>query len=172
MLAPIYVRRPPLDSAVLANAWARVQARSIPEPNSGCLLWEGCFNSKGYGSIKLGARSTPIYFTHRIAYEATYGPVPEGHYVLHKCDVAACVNPLHLFSGTMAENNKDAARKGRMSRKPRFAGEAHPRAKLSADDIRAIRADTRTQSAIGEQYGIRQAHVSAIKSRVIWKTVE
>jgi group I intron endonuclease len=51
-------------------------------------------------------------------------------------------------------------------------GERAHNAKLNANDIRAIRADTRKQKEIATDYGINQARVSAIKLRQSWKHVE
>src|ERR1035441_2143459 len=53
----------------------RLDKNSIPEPNSGCLLWLGAVCSKGYGSLRLKGRT---YSTHRLAYENSKGQIPEG----------------------------------------------------------------------------------------------
>lgn len=50
---------------------------------------------------------------HRFSYEETYGPIPKGMKVLHKCDNPLCVRPDHLFLGTDADNNLDRSLKGR-----------------------------------------------------------
>lgn len=69
-----------------------------------------------------------------MAYEMVYGPTPPGVCVLHKCDTPACVNPNHLRLGTHADNMADKVRRGRQAR-----GERHTRAKLTRNDVDAIR---------------------------------
>ena len=50
---------------------------------------------------------------HRLSHIAFIGPIKQGNYVLHKCDVGGCVNPNHLWQGTPQENVQDAIAKGR-----------------------------------------------------------
>ena len=80
--------------------------RSIPEPNSGCWLWLGRCDGKGYGRFN----NTMV---HRLSYLAARGPISAGLLVLHKCDVPGCINPDHLFLGTALDNARDRDRKGR-----------------------------------------------------------
>jgi hypothetical protein len=64
-----------------------------------------------YGSLNIAG--TPE-LTHRLAWEATHGPIPDGLFVCHKCDNPPCCNPDHLFLGTHQDNMDDAIRKGRI----------------------------------------------------------
>ncbi len=86
------------------------QDRAIPEPNSGCLLWEGAVQRHGYGHIRRGGRYLSL---HRVVWEETHGAIPDGLHVLHRCDVPACVNVAHLFLGTHTDNMRDIVAKGR-----------------------------------------------------------
>lgn len=88
---------------------------------------------------------------------------------MHKCDNPACVNPGHLRAGTLAENNQDVAKKGRMSKRPRFEGESHPRAKLTECDARRIKESTSTQDHLAQLYGVSQATISGIQTGKSWK---
>ena len=65
---------------------------------------------KGYGSFSVDGKSCPA---HRVAFELTHGPIPEGQVVRHKCDVPGCCNPAHLELGTSADNNRDRDERGR-----------------------------------------------------------
>src|ERR1700761_3720809 len=100
----------------------------MPEPNSGCWLWVGSLNENGYGTIGVAYKTQ---LAHRVSYRLHVGPIPDGLNVLHKCDVPCCVNPDHLFPGTQETNVIDMENKGRALH---YEGEAHGRAKLTAED--------------------------------------
>jgi hypothetical protein len=89
---------------------AKLEHYSIPEPNSGCLLWTGQLDDDGYGSLWWDGR---MQGAHRLALEEKIGPLPDGVQALHKCDLRCCIADAHLFPGTQAENNADMVAKGR-----------------------------------------------------------
>jgi hypothetical protein len=76
-----------------------------------CKPWQGQCNSKGYGRVHTSRKTRRL--AHRVAYEQAYGPIPDGMDVCHHCDNPPCVEPLHLFLGTHAQNMKDMVTKGR-----------------------------------------------------------
>lgn len=86
---------------------------TIPEPNTGCLLWTGGANRYGRGYFQMTSRES--YIAPRAAWTIERGPIPDGLCVLHRCDQPACVRIDHLFLGTQADNIADAARKGRLA---------------------------------------------------------
>ena len=142
---------PQLDEAAEARFWRKVQR------GPGCWLWRASRKPHGYGQLRLDGTTR---YAHRVAYRLVKGPIPTGLDVCHLCDVRACVNPAHLFVGTRADNMQDAARKGRVGS-----------AKLTPEDVRAIRADTRPQVAIAASYGVVQTTISSIKRGKTWRHV-
>lgn len=87
--------------------------RISPEPNSGCWLWLGQCDSKGYGRISLGGRHGGNTGAHRLSLKIAGVDVPDDMLVCHHCDVPSCVNPDHLFIGTQHDNLVDMVSKGR-----------------------------------------------------------
>lgn len=141
---------------------ARLDQFSIPEPNSGCVLWLGVINKRGYGRLRLG---DGVVAAHRAAWSLRNGPIPQGMYVCHKCDVPGCINPDHLWVGTPAENNADMLRKGRHVP---ARGEGNGMSKLTDDAARKIFADPREYRFIADDYGVSPVTVCHIKKRRRW----
>lgn len=160
---------PSRQPRVYTRGWPlarRLDFYSIPEPNSGCVLWTGATNAAGYGIINHQNRP---HLAHRLSWQIANGPIPEALAALHKCDVRACINPDHIFLGTRADNNADMVAKKR--NKP-CRGEQQGNAKLSVDEVRLIRSSPGLQREIAAQYAITQVTVSAIKLRKSWAHVK
>lgn len=60
--------------------------------------------------------------------------IPDGKYILHKCDIRNCVNPNHLYIGTHRDNMRDM-----VSRHRNHSGESNYQAKLKNCDAEKIR---------------------------------
>jgi hypothetical protein len=111
---------------------------SYVEKTDGCWLWRGTRQTRTgrdrYGGFDLDGRTVRA---HRYSLEVALGrPLRDGMYALHDCDNPQCVRPGHLYEGTAKQNAADRERRGR--RIPR-SGETHHNAKLSADDVYAIK---------------------------------
>lgn len=111
----------------------RFMAKVQPAEN-GCWLWTAATNADGYGLFAVHRASK---LAHRVAYEATKGPIPDGALLRHRCDTPACVNPAHLEPGTDLDNMADSIARGRRAS---FRGTRNPRAKLTPAQVASIRA--------------------------------
>jgi hypothetical protein len=94
------------------NAFNKWKARLIYH-ESGCWLWPGSTNNKGYAE---GRWNGEHWLIHRFFYIWYKGEVPFNHIVMHTCDNRRCANPDHLVTGTGQDNYNDALSKGRISR--------------------------------------------------------
>ena len=133
------------------NVASRFMARCQGDFTQGinCVYWRGAVDSSGYGQFRLFGVVTGA---HRVSYELFISKIPVDLQVLHTCDSVTCVNPAHLWLGTNADNLHDRNVKDR---------DAH---KVTAEQVREIRADQRSQAILANIYGINQSQISRIKS--------
>lgn len=151
-----------VPKSIQAQFWRHVNTNGGPDA---CWPWMRSTRGKGYGQATLDGRQQPA---HRLAYAFTYGPIPKGLLVCHRCDNPPCVNPSHLFLGTHIDNARDMVAKGRCH-PPKLKGQAHGKSKLTESDVLSIRADTRPERVIAAEYGLCRRHVGCIRRHESWK---
>ena len=157
--------------------WEKVQ-RDNPDE---CWPWTGGLTVNGYGKAQAGWLSGgPTVGAHRVAYALTYGDIPAGLFVCHRCDNRRCCNPAHLFLGTPADNSADMARKGRAVSGPKLhpelaiRGEHIGTAVLSEAQVREIRARNargESQRKLAREFGVAKSTVGRVVRREYWKHV-
>jgi hypothetical protein len=150
------------------------------DPDTGCWIWKASFTAKGYGRIEVESQ---VVGAHRVSWELFKGPIPDELCVLHRCDNPPCVNPEHLFLGTVADNNKDMTEKGRRrwneralrvgrAATPSLKGEAHPMATLTQKRVNEIKrrlAMGQRGTDIATSVGTSVSIVSKIKTGKTWR---
>lgn len=132
-----------------------------------CWEWQGT-RLGGYGQVRVNGK---LYRAHRYAYELTYGPIPGGLLVRHKCDNPPCCNPGHLELGTHTDNVRDAIERGRFRTCPP-SGENASNVKLTAAKVQAIRqryAAGESQSALAREHGVTQGAIWHIVNGKRWR---
>jgi hypothetical protein len=134
---------------------------TYPDPETGCWLWGGAASSNGYPGMYINGKNRRA---HRLSWEFHNGPVPDGLFVCHKCDVRMCINPEHLFLGTNADNMRDAGQKGRMP-----YGENHYATKITETQALEILHDERIARLIALDYCVSITVVYNIKNGKFWK---
>ncbi len=141
--------------------WSRVDTSGGPDA---CWLWVAD-TARQYGKLMFNRKYQPA---HRVSWIMTNGPIPDGLFVCHHCDVPKCVNPAHLFLGTPADNQADMTKKGRGR-----LGQRNGFSKLTERQVLAMRLRYAeggiTQEALANDYGIDQTVVSRIILRKRWQ---
>lgn len=127
------------------------------QESSGCWIWVGSKSKTGYGKITFHGEQI---YAHRAMWEALNGLIPDGLSVLHKCDNPPCVNPNHLFLGTLKDNSYDRDTKGRSGT-----------AKLKPSDVKEIRESNLQPKELASKYNIKTRTVYEILSKKSWKSI-
>lgn len=168
------------------SRYASAEERFLAKVNktSTCWLWTAAKagpRRMQYGVIFYQGKQERA---HRVSYKMYVGPIPEGLFVLHTCDVPACVNPDHLWVGTQKQNMHDMIAKGRnlegetqpMHLRPACAarGEESGTSKLTDEEvvaIRELRAEGFTHSYLAARFGVSRRNIGFICRREAWKHV-
>lgn len=135
-----------------------------------CWEWTGSRRHDGYGQFRYKGT---VGKAHRFAWFFFYGEWPD-LYVCHRCDNPSCVNPDHLFLGTHQDNVADMVAKDRQRNGASYgkcAGENHPAAKLTQEQIDMIRSGhfgDMLQREIADLLGVSQTQISKVQLGVRW----
>lgn len=157
-----------LTPSEMQRFWLKVDQRGGP---GACHPWTAA-RDRGYGKFTI--RGKGQFRAHRLAYELTIGPIPEGLNVLHHCDNPPCCNPAHLFLGTQQDNVNDMYAKGRGNCS---TGERSWRAKLTANDVREIRRRFKLRDPknglkpLAREFHVDHTTIRAIVKRRSWKAL-
>jgi hypothetical protein len=144
-----------------------IQHRTIDD--AGCAIWQGG-TANGHPAMRHGGKTQ---YVRRLLWEGSHGPIPPGSVVHCTCSTPGCVEPSHAELKTRSELGKKLGAEGKLSGITRIAAIARAKrktyAKLTQQDVDAIRASTDTTYALGKQYGVSQPHISAIKLYKTWR---
>jgi HNH endonuclease len=143
--------------------WTFTQAYNSDD----CWVWIGRKSYKGYGVMKINNHSVSA---HRFSYELHRGKIPNGMLVCHHCDNPACVNPSHLFLGTIQDNNLDRDKKGRKA-----LGEDNGKSKLTEYDVREIKkliSLNISDSEISRRFNCWHTTIRAIRINKTWSQIQ
>jgi len=161
------------DPLICERFWSHVDKLGSLHPILGTRCWLWTANVVGHGNKNRrlnschgqftyrlsGQRQQHHVYAHRFAWGITYGPIEAGLQILHQCDVPPCVNVAHLFTGSQADNMKDAARKHRFT---------VPRTRSLTLFERLAIYHTQSYRGVGEdlakQYGVTPACISLTRS--------
>ena len=136
---------------------------------SGCWIFTGGSKNGFHGSLYYEGESEQA---HRLAWMLIKGKIPDGLFVLHKCDVGMCVNPDHLFLGTQEDNIADMDSKGRSNR-PQL-GEKNGRALISSLDvieIRKLHSEGMIYAELARRYNLSISAIARIVTRQSWSHI-
>ncbi len=142
----------------------------IPEPNTGCWLWIGAIQHRGYGML-MGRRNRKALRATHVSLQLAGRPVPAGLWALHSCDTPSCVNPDHLFHGDRRANTEDRDRKGRNKI---VRGSKSPRSQITESKALLIKAgllEGKTQRAVSAQLSVSLHIVKDIARGRTWAHV-
>ncbi len=148
---------------------ARFATKYVIVP-SGCWIWTaGKKGDKGKQYGKFYLKELGDTGAHQASYFLHWGPIAEGMWVLHKCDVPLCVNPEHLFLGTQQDNVTDMVVKGRQVTRP-LNGEENGNAKLTWEQIEVIRNSKEFNTVLAKEYGVTGSLIGQIRRGSIWRS--
>jgi hypothetical protein len=147
----------------------RFKMKTKLNEENGCIDWIASFGNDGYG--RFSTKKQGSIRAHRYAYEQEFGTIPNGLFVLHRCDRCACVNVEHLFLGTTQDNMTDMVLKGRSKA---LRGHEHHNSKLIEKDVKKIKillSENVPRKEIQKIFNVGRSAIAKIATGITWKHI-
>lgn len=172
-------------SAIDDRFWSHVSVRGDTE----CWPWQGTVNrvtGQGKFTVHLGyengGRLQKQWMATRFAYTLAHGEIPNGALIYRVCATQNCCNPAHLRAGNNSDKTQAALARGTYGHEeaaqwmPQLRGTANPGAKLSAEQVREIRAARALPKPVrlrelAAKYGVRDTTISKVARALKYKDV-
>ena len=138
--------------------------RHINKHENGCWLWTGG-QGRGYGRFRIGDK---LVVASRASFVLFKNEELTKKLVCHHCDNPLCVNPEHLFQGTIQDNVDDKMKKGRHKT---LHGIEQKNAKLNDDAVRQIKNGIMSRSKMAMHFDVSLSLIKAIRAGKRWKHV-
>lgn len=132
----------------------------------GCLIWAGHIGGKGkVPQVRIDYK---LHSANRVVWEFANGrEVPDGCRVGTTCGNDGCLHPDHLKArkvGTLLKGKPLA-----LERKMRIAMAKRATAKLTADDVQAIRNDPRPAIELVQEFKAHHSAICRIRRGELWR---
>lgn len=130
---------------------------------NGCWIWTAHSDKDGYGILPTSGAAIRA---HRFSFEYfNKVKIKKGQVVCHHCDNPSCVNPDHLFVGTVKDNCQDMLSKDRDA----MIGVRNNKAKLSNLDVIEIKLSKEGTTKLSKKYGVCNSTIKRIRSGKSWR---
>lgn len=121
-----------------------------------CSLWP--FGKCGSGYPMVFRDGVPVR-GHAVIAESFHGPKPpQKQEAAHSCGNKACINPRHIRWASWQENSADKFKHGKQP-----LGLSNHAAKLTDDEVRAVRSSTGSAKVVAKKYGIHWRYVYKLR---------
>ena len=161
--------QPLVHNQIFCNYTCRFLTKIKIGTGTECWHWLGWKTPGGYGRFGFENKN---WIVTRLMWSSFYGYLPDEILVLHRCDNPSCVNPSHLFLGTIQDNIADCVAKNRHAK-----GEKKPFAKLNPKQVLAIRKELSEGVKYGSlpilaaKYGVTAQTISNVNSGRTWSHI-
>ena len=152
-----------MEKEIIKRFWSKINVRNKKQ----CWNWIYCLYPDSYGRFRLNNK---LVYSHRLAYLLTFGEIPEGLCVLHKCDNPNCCNSNHLFLGTQSDNINDMTfkRRGRCNK-------LGNNSKLTIEQVNIIRKLYKNkkynQNELANKFNVSASCINHIVNNYNWKKI-
>lgn len=150
----------------------RFNKKWVLDQKTGCWVWVAyCNNRREHDPRARMFWKGQNVSASRVSWYLFKGEDPGNSCVCHTCDNGMCVNPDHLWLGTIADNNRDKMEKGRFVPNN---GIQNGNAKLTPEDVKNIRrlyASGMTHQKIADLYNIDRSTSIHIVNKKTWKHI-